>query len=347
MTDKLSITNNSNKGVFMSHEIFQTRFVSHRQPAWHQLGMVFDQPLNAEEAFALMGQFDVVKEPLYRLDTGSGIRPANPVPVKGKYVLTGHFPEHTGFDQITHPATSHHYGVVDERYELVSPKQLTQLWDMLVKANIETMGTLQQGKRFFLTTKLESFDIKGDQHENYLSVFSPHGTNQCIIGLISPVRTVCMNTYQMAIGAAKEEYKVPHMKGAMNKIGAWMQAQYESVQQRSAEVQAALNVLAGAKATNEDRDTYLEQVFPMDVDAALEVQTRTQDARTDVGMLYEGMATGADAEAFKGSYYGLYNSVVEYLDYNRKRTRKEARWVGPNGSLKEKAFDLALEMAGV
>lgn len=317
----------------MSHEIFQSRFVSHRQPAWHNLGMVFDQPLDATEAFALMGAFDVVKEPLYRL------LPA-PVLVKGKYVLTGHFPEHNG-----EAAVSHHYGVVDERYELVSPKQLVSLWDMLVKANVETMGTLQQGKRFFLTTQLESFDIKGDEHKNYLSIFSPHGTNQCIIGLVSPVRTVCWNTYQMAIAAAKEEYKVPHMKGAMNKIGAWMQGQYESSKQRSAEIQAALTHLAEAKVGSDaSRDYFLESVFPsLDTDS-LETQVKTQDSRSSVGMLYEGQATGY-TEAFKGTYYGLYNSVVEYLDYNQKRSRASARWVGPNGTIKERAFDVALDMA--
>lgn len=333
----------------MSHEIYQNRFVAYKQPAWHSLGTVFDEPIDATEAFKLMGEFDVVKEPVYRLGEpvlgiGDCATP-NPIPVKGKYVLTGHFPEVLDAQgNRTHDAVSHHYGVVDERYELVSPKQLVSLWDMLVKANIETMGTLQHGKRFFLTTQLESFDIKGDEHKNYLSLFSPHGTNQCVIGLISPVRTVCWNTYQLALSAAKEEYKVPHMKGAVNKIGAWMQLQYESVQHRSAEIKAALDHLAESKvAGDEARDTYLGRVFPVLED--LEAEVKAQDTRTSVGMLYEGQATGSDTEAFKGSYYGLYNSVVEYLDYNQKRSRAAARWVGPNGTIKEHAFDTAMDMA--
>jgi phage/plasmid-like protein (TIGR03299 family) len=335
----------------MSHEIYQNRFVAHREPAWHKLGMVFDQPLDATEAFALMGEFDVVKEPLYRIPAPQLVTSGSlsytveqpQVLVKGKYVLTGHFPEHNG-----EVAVSHHYGVVDERYELVSPKKLVSLWDMLVKANVETMGVLQKGKRFFMTTQLESFDIKGDEHKNYLSIFSPHGTNQCIIGLISPVRTVCWNTYQCALSAAKEEYKVPHMKGAMNKIGAWMQLQYESVQTRSAEIQAALSHLAESKVADvADRTTYLETVFPIAEEANLETQVKVQDTRVDVSMLFDGMATGSDTEAFKGTYYGLYNSVVEYLDYNQKRSRAAARWVGLNGTIKEHAFATAMDMAQV
>jgi len=333
----------------MSHEIFQSRFVAYREPAWHKLGMVFDQPLDATEAFDLMGAFDVKKEQLYRVTPAQSIdgyhEGLQTHGVKGKYVLTGHFPEKTVSGKVE-AAQSHHYGVVDERYELVAPKQLVSLWDMVVKANIETMGTLQHGKRFFITTELQSFDVKGDEHKNYLSIFSPHGTNQCLIGLMSPVRTVCWNTYQMALGAAKQQYKVPHQKGAMNKIGSWMQAQYESVVVRSLEVQAALTVLAGVSAPGADRDSYLSKVFPLEVDANLETQVKVQDARTDVKMLFEGLATGADTEAFKGTYYGLYNSVVEYLDYNKKGLRASARWVGPNGHIKERAFDTALQMAG-
>jgi phage/plasmid-like protein (TIGR03299 family) len=322
----------------MSHEVYQNRFVAYKQPAWHSLGTVFDQPIDAAGAFDLMGEFDVVKEPVFRVNTlENSINKI--IPVKGKYVLTGHFPANKG-----EVAVSHHYGVVDERYELVSPKQLVSLWDMLVKAPIETMGTLQHGKRFFITTQLESFDIKGDEHKNYLSLFSPHGTNQCVIGLISPVRTVCWNTYQCALAAAKEEYKVPHMKGAINKIGAWMQLQYESVQSRSAEIKAALDHLASSKVAGDSaRDTYLGRVFPVLED--LEAEVKVQDTRTSVGMLYEGQATGY-TEAFKGTYYGLYNSVVEYLDYNQKRSRAAARWVGPNGTIKEHAFATAMSMAG-
>jgi hypothetical protein len=126
-----------------------------------------------------------------------------------------------------------------------------------------------------------------------------------------------------------------------------MQLQYESVQARSAEIKAALDHLAGSKVAGDSaRDTYLETVFPASEEDSIEAQAKTQDTRTSVGMLYEGQATGY-TEAFKGSYYGLYNSVVEHLDYNQKRSRAAARWVGPNGTIKEHAFATAMDMAGV
>ena len=134
----------------MSHEVFQSRFVGHKSPAWHGLGTVFDEPIDATAAFQLMGAFDVIKEPVFRVDANSeglAIPGGGVYPIKDKYVLTGHFPERTAHGEVF-PAQSHHYGVVDKRYELVSPKQLVSLWDMLVKANVETMGTLQKGKRF-------------------------------------------------------------------------------------------------------------------------------------------------------------------------------------------------------
>ena len=86
-------------------------------------------------------------------------------------------------------------------------------------------------------------------------------------------------------------------------------------------------------------------MFPVSIDANIDTQAKVQDARVSVRMLFEGMATGSDTEAFKGTAYGAYNSVVEYMDYNRKGTRTAARWVGPNGDIKARAFDLAMDLA--
>jgi len=320
----------------MSHEIYKNAFVTYRQPAWHKLGTVFDQPLDAAEAWSLMGPYEVDKEPIYYGRNGVAER------VDGKYVLVGKFPDNT----------NHTYGVVDKKYELVTPKNLVDLWDMTVKANIETMGTLQQGRRFFMTTELQSFDVKGDEHKNFLSLISPHGTNQSLMGIISPIRVVCWNTLQMALNSVKQEMRVWHQKGALNKIGAWMQAQYESTTTRSLEIQEALTVLANKEVKDLEFESYMEALMPVaqydlaDLSTAHETKAvQVMDARTDIHALFRGQATGADTAAFKDTAYGLYNAVVEWADYHKKGTQASARWIGVNGDLKEQAFDLALALA--
>jgi hypothetical protein len=73
--------------------------------------------------------------------------------------------------------------------------------------------------------------------------------------------------------------------------------------------------------------------------------TKALDARADIMHLFRGNATGADTKAFKDTTYGLYNAVVEWADYHKKGTKAGARWLGVNSNLKEKAFDLAMDLA--
>jgi len=320
----------------MSHEIYKNAFVTYRQPAWHKLGMVFDQPLDAAEAWALMGPYEVDKEQLYYGRNGVATK------VDNKHVLVGKFAD----------GTHHTYGLVDAKYELVKPADLVSLWDMTVKANIETMGVLQEGRRFFMTTELSSFDVKGDEHKNFLSIISPHGTNQSLMGIISPVRVVCWNTMQMALSSAKQEMRVWHTKGALNRIGAWMQQQYDSTGDRAKAIQEALSILANKEVSDDMYTRYIDTLMPIDQYSLSELGSyeetaavRTMEARTDIEALFRGEATGANTAAFKDTAYGLYNAVVEWADYHKKGTKAGARWVGVNGTLKEKAFDLALTMA--
>jgi phage/plasmid-like protein (TIGR03299 family) len=312
----------------MSHEIYRNRFAAFRKAAWHRLGKVFKEILNAEQAFEVMGPYGVTKEQLYYQ---CGIDTGNYTKVDGKYVIKGYFPDEN---------RSVVYGLADERYELIAPVDLVKLWDTVTNAPIETMGCLQEGKRFFLTTELPGFDVKGDEHKNYLSILSPHAPGQSLIGLISPVRVVCANTAQMALEAAQQQCKVPHFKGAFNVIGTWLKEQYESAVARTETLQEALNILASRDVAGRE-EAYVEELFPMPEDDASEAADKVLDVRSNVLDLYNGKAVGANTEAFKGTYFGLYNSVVEHVDYYTRS--KQTVFSGPAAGVKEKAFDLAMK----
>lgn len=312
----------------MSHEIYKNRFAAFRKAAWHRLGKVFKEILNAEQAFELMGPYGVTKEQLYY---EAGIDTGNYTKVDGKYVIKGYFPDEN---------RSVVYGLADERYELIAPVDLVKLWDTVTQAPIETMGCLQEGKRFFLTTELPGFDVKGDEHRNYLSILSPHAPGQSLIGLISPVRVVCANTAQMALEAAQQQCKVPHFKGAFNVIGAWLKEQYEGAIDRTAALKEALEILASKDARGQENN-FVVDLFPMPEDDASEAADKVQDVRQNVLNLYGGQAVGSQTEAFKGTYFGLYNAVVEHVDYYTRS--KQTVFAGAAASVKEKAFDLAMK----
>lgn len=318
----------------MSHEIYENRFVGYRKPAWHRLGTVFNESLDAQGAWELMGPYDVKKSQVQFTTLNPHTAEPMQIPVKGKYVVTGSFPD-TG--------KVFPYGIVDERYELITPDALVKLWDTAVDARIETMGVLQDGKRFFITTELPGFSVRGDEHSNYLSILSPHGTGQSLVGIISPVRVVCANTAQMALREAQQVCRVPHFKGAYNRVGSWLKEQYESTTQRTETMKDAMEILAykcvpGEKA----EEAYLSALFPMPEDEASPAGDKVQAIRYNVQELFSGKARGSETPAFHGTYFGLYQSVVEHLDYYTKN--KQTVFTGAAAKTKERAFDLALSM---
>jgi hypothetical protein len=223
---------------------------------------------------------------------------------------------------------------------------LVNLWDTLIPANIETMGVLQDGKRFFMTTELPGFDVRGDEHRNYLSILSPHASGQALIGLISPVRVVCANTAQMAIDAAQQQCRVPHFKGAFNQIGGWLKEQYESTVDRTAALKEAMEILAYSNVGNEATVAkYVEEVFPMPKDEEGSAADKVIGDRYNVTELFNGKGRGSETKSFRGTYFGMYQSVVEHLDYYSKA--KQTVFTGKSAGTKEKAFDVALEMVTV
>lgn len=318
----------------MAHQIHHNKFVTYRKPAWHRLGTVFQEPLSASEAWTLMGPYDVMKAPLFAYDA---LNNGEPVSVAGKYAVTGVFKD---------LSQQYHYGIVDERYELITPQQLVHVWEMTTNAKIETMGVLQHGKRFFFTTELPGFDVKGDEHQLFLSIISPHGTGQSLMMLISPVRVVCANTAQMAIAQAKVECRIPHVKGALSKTGAWLKEQWESSVDKTNALQQALQILSNRTMTSDMVDTYMSDVLPLPDESEEEAYSKVVGVHDTVKALFDGEARGAYTRAFDGTLFGMYNSVVEYADYHTKSRAAAGSWgFGAGAKLKERAFDVAMSYA--
>ena len=48
----------------MAHNIFGERFLGQRKPAWHQLGLVVDEPIGAVKALERIGTYEVIMEDL-------------------------------------------------------------------------------------------------------------------------------------------------------------------------------------------------------------------------------------------------------------------------------------------
>jgi hypothetical protein len=118
-------------------------------------------------------------------------------------------------------------------------------------------------------------------------------------------------------------------------------------------------------------NAYFEAVYPDPLDPGKQERAAANAAKTRdfLTELFEGRAIGSDMGASKGTLWGAYNAVTEYTDHHqlargesfqeqggymtRKTTdtgssrRLERIWFGDLSKVKQHAFDVACEFAGI
>lgn len=197
----------------MSHEIETNEdgsaaFYSHRQPAWHDLGVVTDEAADAPTALALAGMdWPVEKsEAEVTVDLG-GVA----VPVAGKHATFRTLPSGAQ-EPLGIVGTGYHPIQNAEAFEWLSAVAL----ETEGQARFETAGSLRGGRQVFVSMRMpQRLSIGGrDPIDEYLIAFNSHDGSTGLGMLISPVRVVCQNTLGMAIGGAKHRVSIRHTSGA-------------------------------------------------------------------------------------------------------------------------------------
>lgn len=299
----------------MSHEIEQfadgtSAFFSARVKPWHNLGTVTESTLTATEALtvASLAGWDVRKMPVY-IDGG--------IPVPNKWATVRTNPN----DQTIEPL-----GVVGSVYEPVQNEASFQFLDALIDASegahYETAGSLRGGTRVFMTVKLPRDMIVGageidDRVETYLLCTNSHdGTSPFTVAL-TPVRVVCQNTLNMALGAAT-------LKSGMR----WTARHTSSATSRRDEAMTTLslawkiddafeaeaNALYQTAITERKFDSIVSRLFPLAKDATDRQRNAVTRTRDEVRAIYTSAPT---QKGLTGNGWGVVNAVAEWADFAR------------------------------
>lgn len=242
----------------MSHEIYidQNEFahiaMTTGKPAWHSLGQSFDEGTLPSEAFEVAKVNDIVveKEALY-----------------------------TKRDDVFHPVEdqvnlwlrngekNQDLGVVSEKYEIIQNKQLGQMLDKLGKyANVDVVGALFNGRVVFATFRGGAFDIllpngNEDHHEMYLLFYSDRKPGLADQFILSPVRTVCWNTYRAAEDQSSINFKIRHTEGA-NETVEWTVDIFAGIASRQKALQDAMQMMALKPITDNQAVSLIDYAFP-------------------------------------------------------------------------------------
>jgi phage/plasmid-like protein (TIGR03299 family) len=238
--------------------------------------------------------------------------------------------------------------VVSSEWNTVQNQEAFEFFDEFIadgSMEMHTAGSLQGGKIVWVLAKVNgSFELfGGDLIEPYLlfSNFHKYGFSTDV--RFSPIRVVCNNTLNMAIGKETgNSIKVSHRRifdplEVKSALGIAVE--------RMAQYQESAKLLGTRRAKDEDVIDYFTRIFP--VSAASKKAERHEKSRNAVAAL-KLLCEQPGTEFAEGSWWQAYNAVSYFTDHVAGRnvdTRLTSSWYGPNRRLKIEALDLAVEMA--
>ena len=282
-------------------------FASLREPAWHGLGTVLDHEVSTTEMLSVahLAGWDVRLEDVNL-----------PGRSHKNYFATVRTNPFDGEDDVL--------GIVGSRYNVLQNEELFDFGDALLDGGRwETAGSIKNGTVVFGSLALDreiTLDPNGvgDKVNTYLLVHTSHDGSLAIQASVTPVRVVCQNTLNMAVGRdgrkAKQSFRIRHTQTVSGKVAAAREALGLAAKYLDAfEIEAQAMI---AKQINTDTfDAIIHAAYPKpdeDVKGSLTKWDNKRDVLFDIwnGDTVKGAGVRETA-------WGAYNTLTERLDWFR------------------------------
>jgi len=301
----------------MAHELEideltgEASFASLRQPAWHNLGTVFEEEVNTQQMLKLahLDEWNVRLEDV--------AIPENFESDKSYSFVTRTNP----FDKTKNDVL----GVVGERYVPLQNEDLFSFGDNLLDGGgrWETAGSIKGGRQVFGSIALTNsitLDPKGiaDKIDNYLLINTSHDGSIAIQASITPVRVVCANTLNLALSsfkgkkAAKQSFKIRHTSTAEGKISVAREA-LGLANAYIDEFSKMANEMIGKTITDNQFMEIVTLAYP-EPEKDAKGSFKKYNGKVD---LLQGIYRGEYNDTIAGTAWGAYNALTERLDWYR------------------------------
>lgn len=316
----------------------QTSFVSAREDAWHQLGTVLDHSFTAEEAMehGLLGGWKVRKSPVVAvLETGEAL------PMPGRYAVVRDNPVTKDPEVL---------GNVGEAYHIIQNEEHAGLLNALVDesgAHFETAGSLDGGRKVFITMKLPGhMSIGGvDRIDNYIAAVNSHDGSTAFTIMTTPIRIVCQNTLNVALQGQPATYRVRHTRGADKMLRQEARQALDLTFNYLDGFQAEAEKMINTALTQASFDQIIQQAWGAGKDAAPSTVTRTENKLEEMSQLF---ATALTQEGVRDTVWAGFNAITEWADHfaptrgTERDTARAMKAITDPGDFKTKALKLML-----
>ena len=299
----------------MAHELETQNgvasFASFREPAWHGLGTVFTEEKTTAEMLsaANLNNWNVRLEDVNVPSHLSSDK-------NYQYVIRTNPTDNTQTDIL---------GVVGERYHVLQNEDLFSFGDNILDGGgrWETAGSIRGGRVVFGSLALERetiLDPNGvaDKVKTYLLINTSHDGSIAIQASITPVRVVCANTLNLALGskrgrnAIKQTFKIRHTQTANGKV----QVARETLGLAN-KYMDAFDVMAKAmiqkEITAQQFNDIVLAAYPKPDEEKKGALTRWTNKIDVINDIYTGEFNGMIAN----TAWGAFNALTERLDWHR------------------------------
>lgn len=329
------------------------QFFSARDIPWHRLGKLAKHALTAPEALKEAG----LDWPVFKSD-----EPVT-VPVLTPNGVTTVLCPDRFMVYRDHPVLGLGglgvVGPVWEPVQNVDAFHFTQLLTDEFGAVFETAGSMNDGRRVFLSMKLPTtMQLAGgdDTIDWYVMAYNTHDGTTSFTIAITPIRPVCSNTVKAALAAAKSVYKIRHTKSATSQIQEAREAlglgfgdANGGIARYMAEFEKEANALLSVPMSIPDFSDFVKVLVP-DPEAnkygevGLRAETNVRRTRDEMAAIF----ASPTHDNVANTRWAGWNAVVEWADWGKTIRgiddggvkRAQRIMDGADDKLKQEAFAL-------
>ena len=304
---------------------------------WHNLGVKADEILSVDAALKLANlDWEVKLAPMYipSFKNKTGHHIADWVRVPGRQA-------------IVRPLDDVVLGTCGMSYEPIQNRPGFEILDVACKefgVQIETAGALGKGELVWMLAKLpHNFDVvDGDKVDSYFLVSLGHDGATPHTSRPTPVRVVCRNTLQMAMGS-KAVIRMTHAGNVSDKLKAAQKLVTDLIKTMTI-TGDTFRKMALRKMNEHEMQAYVHAVLRIEDGSAVEgILARRRDTIVNL------TRTGRGAEFAPETLWTCYNAFTEYYDHYRpaevnpvkKLKAQESALFGANAAMKARALELA------
>lgn len=293
---------------------------------WHRLGQPIAEAFDAETALKLGGLDFAVEKQAIQTVTGK------PIPGRHATVRTD---------------TGDVLGIVGDIYKPLQNREAFSFFDGLFgkgKARFEVAGALGLGEQVWILAKLPGdFSVIGeDVVGKYLLLTNGHDGNEVVRVRFTPIRVVCQNTLNAALRGTANEVRVQHI----GKVEQKLEIAAKLLKHAGIffdEAQARFQSFTKIKLNAEAFRGYATEVLTGERQKFEELHPVTRNAVSKIEEFAE-TGRGSDLKHVRGTLWGAYNAVTEYVDHSKTGDNLAYMARGSGLKIKTRAFELAEAM---